>query len=173
MRERTGDLFEAAREADALVVTTNGAVRADGCAVMGRGVAKQAADRWPWLSKALGYRLKNGNHLYVWRPDESGERFYIATFPVKHHWRETADLELIRSSVGELGLFADVHRQDVRTVVLPRLGCGNGGLLWRPVTVNQGEPDEYELVGVRDVVAPLLDDRFVVVYNGTDVGRRW
>lgn len=163
MREQTGDLFQvAAQDADALVITTNGFVKNDGSAVMGRGVAKQAADRWPWLPRELGFRLNNsGNHVYAWRPDEHLTGFYIVTFPVKHHWREMADTQLIGRSADELVLFARAH-EDVRTVVMPRPGCGNGGLLWLDATV---VISGTLLVGVKGLVEDRLDDRFVVVCN--------
>jgi O-acetyl-ADP-ribose deacetylase (regulator of RNase III) len=69
----------------------------------------------------------------------------LVVFPVKHEWMELADLALIQQSAYELIALAD--RLEWRRVVLPRPGCGNGGLTW-------------------DQVQPLLwdlDDRFVVV----------
>lgn len=55
MKEATGDLWKF--PCDALCIPTNGTRRHDGCAVMGRGVAAQAAQRWPWLPRALGDSL--------------------------------------------------------------------------------------------------------------------
>lgn len=149
-------------EADAVVITTNGFVKANGEAVMGRGCAKEAAMRWPWLPRALGGRLsRNGNHLYAWRPgeDSNTESFYIATFPVKRHWKEPASRELIAQSVGELLLFVKAHEtaNPIKRVVMPRPGCGNGQLCWNTCGDHcLGDP-------VWDLLKDRLDDRFIVV----------
>lgn len=163
MREQTGDLFGVGRVADLLVITTNGAVRQDGKAVMGRGVAKQAATRWPNLPGLLGDALQqSGNHVAdLWKPSCWPT---IVSFPVKHHWREPADVELIERSVGELVELTG--RLGARLVVLPRPGCGNGGLDWVSVSVHDVQVGStFELLGVRDMLVDRLDNRFMVVCN--------
>jgi hypothetical protein len=138
-------------EADAVVITTNGTVKANGEAVMGRGCAREAVERFPWLPKELGLRLGDaGNHVFVWRPEEHDVGFYIVTFPVKHLWRDGADRRLISQSMDELLRFVWAH-EDVKRVVMPRPGCGNGGLSW-------DGPD-----GVARILRPHLDERFTVV----------
>lgn len=144
MHEVAGDLWDWHDAGLWLVVTTNGDVNRRGMAIMGRGVAAQAALRYPALPELLAERLKEGNYLNDFWP------FRLITFPVKHHWHDTADLELIERSCQELVDL--VTRGSLPTpVVLPRPGCGNGGLDWAVV---------------RPVVAALLDDRFVVVERG-------
>lgn len=145
MKEEDGELFGLGRDADATVVTTNGVVKANGRAVMGRGVALQAAKHFPNLSYRLGQKIeKDGNHVYVFE-FEDVERI-VVTFPVKVHWREPAKLELIERSTAELVEIAGNYGW--QKVVLPRPGCGNGKLEWEEV---------------RAVIEPLLDDRFTVV----------
>ena len=56
----------------------------------------------------------------------SGRTYPIYTFPVKHHWREPADISLIVRSAMQLSELVD-HYGD-KTVVIPRPGCGNGKL---------------------------------------------
>lgn len=145
MREAFGDLWTL--PADARCVTTNGAVRNDGCAVMGRGVAAQAVQRWPLIQAVLGAQITvDGNHVHVvMKPD--GDGALLVSFPVKHHWRERADLALIERSCGELMELAD--RLGLKTILLPRPGCGNGGL-------------DYE-AHVFPAIEPLLDDRVTVI----------
>ncbi len=146
MKELTGDLWEV--EADARVITTNGLVKKDGRAVMGRGVAKQAAERYPWLPEWLGLSLRViGNHVRMFLPNE-GNATYLIMFPVKHNWWETANLDLIKRSAEELVTLIDGQFSKGVTIVLSRPGCGNGGLRWEDV---------------KPVIEPLLDDRFVVV----------
>lgn len=121
--EHEGDLWDVS--ADAIVITTNGVVRADGAAVMGRGCAKEAADRFPALPYKLGKRLEEyGNIPFLF---EEYDRPVI-TLPVKHHWRGPALMELIGrtlpcmvSLVGQAGYLI---------VAMPRPGCGNGRLPW-------------------------------------------
>lgn len=141
MIETSGDLWAFHTQGRWVVVTTNGSVRKDGCAVMGRGVAREAAQKFPTLPKQLGHVLRlTGNRVFEW-PEHR-----LFTFPVKHQWQEGADIGLIRESAKELALMVD--RVTLLRVYLVRPGCGNGGLRWE---------------AVKPVLAPLLDDRFVVV----------
>lgn len=127
MREAVGDLWTL--PADMRCVTTNGTVRKDMCAVMGKGCAREAAERYPGLALRLGKVLtQHGNHVFV----IAG--LNLITFPVKHQWYENASLELIKQSTLELISFIDSHEQgDSLRILLPRPGCGNGGLTWEQV----------------------------------------
>lgn len=108
-------------------ITTNGHVKTDGRAVMGRGVARQAKDRIPGIDKVLGTKIKlNGN---IFQPIYIHP--FILSFPVKHHWREVADLNLIARSTLDLKEWANNRPQ--ATIILPRPGCGNGQLDWEVV----------------------------------------
>lgn len=144
-QEVTGDLFDYWREGYWIGITTNGSVRRDGKAVMGRGVAKQAADTMPGLQRAIGTALLDPSHVgqvlifSTWR---------IVSIPVKHHWAEQADIFLIERSLSQLA-----HRcigWEIPHLVLPRPGCGNGGLDW-------------ERDGVRILTHQYLDGRFTIV----------
>lgn len=165
MIEKEGDLWGYHGE-DAKVITTNGFIKNNGEAVMGRGVAEQAARRWHDVPGTLGNSLRgSGNHVcslghFSYNPGYEGhsdrahvlptkETFELVALPVKHRWWERADLELINRSLGELVSLADFKGWSRVTLVRP--GCGNGQRDW-------GE--------VRPMVAGLLDDRFVVVNYG-------
>jgi hypothetical protein len=145
MIEVRGNLWS--YEADVRVITTNGFVRKDGRCVMGRGCAFEATQRQPGIDKALGDLIKkHGNHVFrltTTRPS-------IWSMPVKHHWRQKADIELIRRSAHELVealRYDDVWPFD-GVCVLPRPGCGNGQLNW---------------ADVRPVLEQILDDKFHVI----------
>lgn len=105
------------------VITTNGSVKNDGDAVMGRGVARRAVELHPILPKLLGDSLQSfGN-----RPVPLIGNFI--TLPVKHSWKEPADVALIRRSIQRASvLFRYLEWSGI--VFLPRPGCGNGGLKW-------------------------------------------
>ena len=140
MRETASDLWTFHDRGAAVAVTTSGLVGRDGLARLGRGAARQAGDRHPWFAARLGALLREKGH----RVHLVGER--IATFPVEHHPLERPDLALIRRSAVELACLAQVEGWTF--VALPRPGCGGGGLEWEEV---------------RPLLAPVLDDRFVVV----------
>ncbi len=151
MLEQTGNLWTL--PADARCITTNGMTRpSDGCAVMGKGCAEEARHRFPGVDTYLGMMLdQHGNHVHQLmeapkKPMGSGV-WVLVSFPTKHHWREKSDLELITQSCVELLEVADTQ-PSWETVLLPRPGCGAGGLSWSVV---------------KQVIAPLLDDRIVVV----------
>jgi hypothetical protein len=145
MIEERGDLWTL--RADARCVTTNGEAVGEGKkrhAVMGRGVALQATQRWPDLAHHFAELLdKYSNRPMKLRLLEDGS--WLCSFPVKEHWRDKADESLIMDSAFKLQDMAD--KFGWQRVVIPRPGCGNGGLDW-----------EY----VRDLLMPFLDDRFVV-----------
>ena len=153
MTERQVDIWEAARNADAVVITTNGSIKSNRAAVMGRGVALEAKEKWPRLPHMLGQWLhlsdRAGPHLFVVPPRSlSNQPFAIVCFPVKFEWKMHAAPVLVARSLKELVDSAEMF--DWKRIVLPRPGCGNGGLDWD-----------------RDV-KPLcaeLDDRFLVVHK--------
>lgn len=151
MLEKTGNIWD--QKCDALVITTNGSVKRDGNAVMGRGCALEAKEKFPYLPFILGERLEENNRAYAFSYnslDMNGEGnanfYWLVTFPVKHHWREQADLELIDRSVRQLRCVTEAMFW--QKVVLPQPGCGNGGRDW-----------ETE---VRPILAKYLDDKYEV-----------
>lgn len=148
MIEVEGNLWSYLPSADARVITTNGFIKQNGEAVMGRGCAAEAARTFPLLPRMLGKRLKSdGNHVHVFRKDQvDGLDYDLVTMPVKHKWHENADLELIFRSACELADEADHYGWG--EVILPRPGCGNGNLDWEEV---------------RATIKAVLDERFYVI----------
>src|SRR5207244_3395998 len=57
--------------------------------------------------------------------------YYIINFPTKGHWKSKSRLEDIR--VGLEDLIRIVQDLEIRSIALPPLGCGSGGLEWREV----------------------------------------
>lgn len=122
MIEVKGDLWTF--PADYRIITTNGYIKRDGTAVMGRGCAKEAVQRYPGIQQELGAMLRQyGNHVLKFKARP------LLTFPVKHAWYDPADRDLITRSVTELLRLIQLHK----TYVMPRPGCGNGRLLWSEV----------------------------------------
>lgn len=149
MIEVEGDLFS--QDCDALCITTNGQIKKDGCAVMGRGVALHATKIWDDIDVILGLRLTSwGNHCHVLKsdlnPQNIQKRRLIISFPVKDKWQEMAKLNLIKKSCLELRKIADTL--GFQKICLPRPGCGNGQRDWSEV---------------KPILQKYFNDRFVVV----------
>jgi hypothetical protein len=146
MLELTGNLWDV--PAEARVITTNGTLSRRGTAVMGRGCAYEAYERFPGVEVVLGNLLRErGNHVFLLL-EATPDRAALVSFPTKQVPWMPSDLDLIRQSARELVLLAD--EQAWCKVVLPRPGCGNGGFQW-----------EF----IRRVLGEILDDRFTSVHR--------
>ena len=107
---------------------------------MPRGCARQAKDRFPELAAKLGALIRrDGNHVF-----HLGDGLF--SFPVENSPFEVPDLRLIERSCCELVELAS--QQGWSKVVLPRPGCGGGGLEWRQV---------------RPLLERYLDQRFYII----------
>lgn len=145
MIEVFGNLWE--YPADVRVITTNGFVKNNGLAVMGRGCALEAAKKYPQFPYYLGTRIKeHGLSVEQFGFDDG----IVLAFPVKHNWYENADKDLIIKSTFQLIEIADKqHNPKWNVILMPRPGCGNGNLSW------DGE--------VKPILEEILDDRFHVI----------
>lgn len=122
MIEKYGNLWDFHKMDKWIVITTNGTIKGNGQAVMGRGIALQCAQMYPEFPKMLGDWLRQGgNHVRAF------VGYHIITFPVKHDWWEKADIKLIEQSCMEL---LDISASPI---YMPRPGCGNGQLAWAKV----------------------------------------
>ena len=123
----SGDLLTA--EAEALVNTVN-------CVgVMGRGVALQFKNAYPgnfnfYKAACDKKELHPGKMLTFDRASLENPR-YIINFPTKRDWKGKSKLSYIEEGLD--ALVAEVKRLDIRSVAVPPLGCGLGGLNWDEV----------------------------------------
>jgi len=139
MKETTGNIWDYLDSA-IIAITTNGAVSRSGKAIMGRGVAAVAARRFPDLPDILGSAIvEEGNHVHYLG-------YSIVSFPVEHTPYETPDLRLIKQSAEEIVQLADQQRW--MSIVVPRPGCGGGGLSWSEV---------------KPILEKVFDQRFTVI----------
>lgn len=122
-----GNMWDVFGETDLFLITTNPIVRKDGAAVMGRGIAKEAATRYPEIQRSFGQLLENTNAdrqgcNWICRVDWQD----IGYFMVKDHWASHADLDIIsRSTVSLIELLKD---EELDRVDLNFPGTGNGKL---------------------------------------------
>ena len=119
-----GDMFEAGTEAIVNTVNLVG--------VMGKGVALQFKERfknnYQVYKQACDDRtLGIGNSLVVeemWQ----GRNIWVINFPTKVHWRNPSEYMYIER--GLENLIDIIHKYAIKSIAIPPLGAGNGGLDW-------------------------------------------
>jgi len=153
---------------NAKFITTNGAVKNNGAAVMGRGCAAQAKKVYPNIEFTLGSSIKKHKNVVKVLLEDNGVA--IGAFPVKPvsvicnykkdnvvahmrsqfqpgsrvpGWAAVASIDIIRESAKQITVLADEKKWD--KVLIPRPGCGAGELTWEKVL---------------PVLQHFLDDRF-------------
>lgn len=145
MKETMGNIWDFHTQGHWIVITTNGNVKSNGEAVMGKGIALECKRRFPTLPSSIGRKIKEEGNYPFYFPISR-----IITFPTKHNWWEKADPKLIRRSAALLSQLCneELSVDIVFPVYMVRPGCASGGLRWDDV---------------RPILEDYLDDRFVVV----------
>lgn len=123
---RTGDIFKA--DADAIVNTVN-------CVgIMGRGIALQFKNAYPPNFKAYkaacDAELVQPGRMFVFETGKFTPRFII-NFPTKRHWKGKSRIEDIEA--GLVALAEEIKSRGIKSVAIPPLGAGLGGLHWDDV----------------------------------------
>lgn len=123
-----GNLLEA--PAEALVNTVNTA------GIMGKGIALQFKQAYPQMFRAYERDCKAGEvklgrvQVFDLGGLVGGPR-WIINFPTKGHWRAGSRMADIETGLQDL--VATIKRLHIRSIAVPPLGCGNGGLDWNEV----------------------------------------
>lgn len=105
--------------------------------IMGRGLALQFKNTFPENFEA--YRIACGRHkvilgnmfVYEVPPSRYDLPRYIFNFPTKQHWGDKSTLEIIEK--GLEALMSEVYDRNMKSIAIPALGCGLGGLDWKDV----------------------------------------
>ena len=123
---RTGDLLAA--DAEALVNTVN-------CkGVMGKGIALQFKKAFPDNFKDYSIACERSEvhpgQMFVTERLVGSPR-YIINFPTKRHWRAKSRLSDVESGLAALA--DQIRKREIRSIAMPALGCGHGGLEWEKV----------------------------------------
>ena len=119
----TGDLL--CSEAEALVNTVN----CEG--YMGKGIAYQFKLKFPennidYMKFCKSGKLSPGVLHYYKERDK-----LIINFPTKNKWREKSKIEYIEKGLDALVLL--IKQLNIKSIAIPPLGSGNGGLIWNDV----------------------------------------
>ena len=121
---RQGNLLE--DDAEALVNTVN-------CVgVMGKGIALQFKKAYPKnfveYQKACKKDEVHPGQMFIQDAGDLFNQKLIINFPTKRHWMGKSRLEDIE--LGLNTLVAEIGRLGIKSIAIPPLGCGNGGLAW-------------------------------------------
>lgn len=124
IRFTKGDLLNS--DAEALVNTVN-------CVgIMGRGIALQFKKMYPENFEAYAAACAVNEvvpgKMFVFETEEMTNPRYIINFPTKRHWKGNSKLEDIE--IGLAALRKEVRRLGIKSIALPPLGSGLGGLPW-------------------------------------------
>jgi len=125
VRETCGNILAA--DVDALVCPVNTV------GVMGAGLAKQFRLAYPamfdeYVAACREHRLGIGH--VIARLVGARPRF-VVSFPTKRDWRQPSTLGWIDQ--GLLSLRETIDALEIRSIAVPALGCGLGGLRWPDV----------------------------------------
>ena len=149
LQYKTGDIL--AQEADALVNAVN-------CfGVIGRGIALQFKNAFPDNFKAYAQACKRQEvqpgRLFVFDTGRLANPRYIINFPTKRHWRGKSRMEDIEAG---LQVLREVIRdKKIRSLAVPPLGTGLGGLNWNEVRLR-----------IEEALADFGDVRIVIFQPG-------
>ena len=128
VNESSGNLLEAKTEALVNAVNCVG--------VMGKGIALAFRRKFPddyfqdYKRACENGELKIGK-VHVYRLNREINPRYIINFPTKNHWRGKSRIEDIES--GLQSLTAEIKNNQIKSVAIPALGCGLGGLDWEDI----------------------------------------
>jgi O-acetyl-ADP-ribose deacetylase (regulator of RNase III) len=153
---KTGDLL--AEPAEALVNTVN-------CVgIMGRGVALQFRNAFPENYRAYKAACDRGEvqpgRMFVVELGQLTRPHWIINFPTKRHWRGRSRIEDIET--GLAALVHEIRARGIRSIALPPLGSGLGGLDWaqvKPRIVDALGPLEDVQVTLFEPAGPPADGR--------------
>ena len=121
---KVGDIL--AEDVEALVNTVN-------CVgVMGRGIALQFKNVFPENFKAYAAACKRDEvlpgRMNFFETGQLTNPRYIINFPTKRHWRGKSRMDDIDS--GLKALAEEIKSRNIRSIAIPPLGSGLGGLDW-------------------------------------------
>lgn len=124
---RHGNLLQS--DAEALVNTVN-------CVgVMGKGIALQFKQAFPAnfsaYQKACKAEAVHPGKLFVFDTGHMINPRWIINFPTKTHWRAPSQISYIEQGLADL--VGVIREYGIKSIALPPLGCGNGGLDWQQV----------------------------------------
>ena len=151
MEEIIGNLWDYHTQGSFICIMVNCTPNSRGNAIMGKGVAEQAAKRFPQLPKLLGStQIEYAGETFFTSRSRRPQiflKYRLITFPTKVTWDVDSSLDLITHSSKYLVAIVDKMPKLKVPIYLSKPGVGNGNLEWKEVS---------------KILEPILDDRFVI-----------
>jgi O-acetyl-ADP-ribose deacetylase (regulator of RNase III) len=123
-----GDLLESKTEAIVNTVNTVG--------ISGKGIALQFKNLFPNNDKLYKKACKEGTiaigKLFVTEEESLfNNKRIIINFPTKKEWRKPSEYSYIEKGLKDLVTI--IRERKIKSIAIPPLGAGNGGLIWSNV----------------------------------------
>lgn len=103
--------------------------------VMGAGIARQFKQKFPDMFKIYEHDCQRGlvqlGKMHVVRVETETGSKYIVNFPTLEHWSDSSTLANIEEGLKDLVRI--VKEKEIKSIAIPPLGCGVGGLKWENV----------------------------------------
>jgi O-acetyl-ADP-ribose deacetylase (regulator of RNase III) len=128
IKNTRGNLLAAPAEALVNTVNTKG--------IMGKGIALQFRQAFPGMFKDYEKACKD-ERVALGKMDVhdlgglAGGPRWIINFPTKGHWKAKSRIQDVESGLDDL--VATIRKLGIKSIAVPPLGCGNGGLPWNEV----------------------------------------
>ncbi len=124
----TGNILESSAEALVNTVNTVG--------VMGKGIALQFKKAYhnnykAYVEACKKNKIKTGKVFVVKDSSLNSGTKYIINFPTKKDWRKPSEYSFIETGLDDL--IRVLKEYDIKSIAIPPLGSGNGGLEWEKV----------------------------------------
>jgi O-acetyl-ADP-ribose deacetylase (regulator of RNase III) len=127
MEFTTGNIFES--NAEALVNTVNTV------GVMGKGIALQFKERYTDNYVQYVAACKRGEvnigKMFITATNSMVNPKWIINFPTKQHWMHKSSYEFINAGLDDLVI--QLKERNIKSLAIPPLGAGQGGLDWQKV----------------------------------------
>ena len=133
IRFTKGNILQA--DVEALVNTVNTV------GIMGKGIALAFKKAFPLNYKLYKEACDNKKFtvgsMFTTKTGQLMPKFII-NFPTKEHWKRRSKIDFVKSGMKEL--VKTIKTNEIKSIAIPPLGCGNGGLNWnevKPIIVNE------------------------------------
>lgn len=127
MKFTTGNILES--NAEALVNTVNTV------GVMGKGIALQFKERYADNYAQYAAACKRGDvnigKMFITPTNSMVNPKWIINFPTKQHWMHKSSYEFIKAGLDDLVI--QLNERNIKSLAIPPLGAGQGGLDWQKV----------------------------------------
>ena len=137
--------------------------------VMGKGIALQFKERYPANFKEYARQCKLGlvriGKMLVTRDNSLDGEKIIINFPTKTEWYKKSQYSYIEEGLEDL--VRVIEEYNIKSIAIPPLGCGNGGLRWEKVKelmeryLSKMETVEIKVFEPNDDVKQILENEVI------------